>query len=126
MSLQDKARLDMQQITGNSNDFGEPITLTAPAPGNETATVNGFNTKHHMSFDVDGVQVNTKQASVAIAEQFLIDVGYPVRNGANEVDLNGHLCDVKDSTGVLKNYVIRQNFPDENLGLIVLILGDFE
>jgi len=126
MSLEDRARLDMQQITGNGNDFGEPITFTAPAPGSETATINGLNTKHHMGFNLDGEQVNTKTASVAVAEKFLTDAGYPTRDGNGEINMNGHLVDVADSTGNIKNYVINQNFPDENLGLLVFILGDYE
>jgi hypothetical protein len=36
-----------------------------------------------------------------------------------------HLVNVKDSTGNLRNYVIMENFPDETLGMITCILGDY-
>ena len=123
MNLTDQARLDLQQITGNGNDFGVDITLTAPTA--ETITVKGLNTKHHTGFALDGVRVNTKTASVAVAEAFLV-APYPVRNANGEVAMLNHKVDVKDSTGNLKNYIVRECFPDEELGLIVLILGDFE
>ena len=32
-------------------------------------------------------------------------------------------ANVADSTGVVKNYKVQQWFPDEKLGMIVLILG---
>jgi hypothetical protein len=41
------------------------------------------------------------------------------------VALQGHKVAVADSTGVVKNYVVREQYPDETIGLIVLILGTY-
>ena len=125
MNLEDRARLDMQQIVGNSNDFGVEINVVNPTDAS-TADVIGFHTKHYTGFDIDGVMVNSKTASVAIAEQQFIDAGFPIRNANGDVDLNDTLINVKDSTGIIKNYVIVRAYPDENLGLLVLILGDYK
>jgi hypothetical protein len=39
--------------------------------------------------------------------------------------MTGHVVNVKDSTGIVKNYVVLQNWPDETIGLITFILGDY-
>lgn len=124
MGLLDQARLDMQQITSNSADFGVSISFTAPT--SETATVIGFHTKHHLAYTEDGEKINHKTASIAVSETLLTDENYPTRNASDEVHFEGHLISVSDSTGSTKNYVCQQWFPDEALGLIVLILGDYD
>lgn len=124
MGLLETAKQDIQNFTSNLEGFGVEITLTAPTA--EVAIVNGLHTKHHLGYNTEGVQVNTKNAHVSISEQLLVDAGYPVRSASGEVNLTGHLVDVKDSTGLVKNYVIREWFPDETIGLIVCILGDYE
>lgn len=127
MDLTERARLDAQFITTNPNDFGIDITVTTAASINPlvTGTVRGLHTKHHMSFDTDGVMVNSKTASVAISEKALTDAGFPVRDSEQEVSMLDYLISTKDSSGILKNYIVRSSYPDENLGLIVLILGDY-
>lgn len=124
MGILDQARLDMQQITGNTSDFGVSISFTAPT--SETATVVGFHTKHHMAYTEEGERINHKTASVAVSETALTDLNYPTRNASDEVNFEGHLVSVPDSTGSVKQYVCEQYFPDEALGLIVLILGDYD
>ncbi len=126
MGLREQAKADIEQITSNADEWGIEIVLTAPDPGNETVTITGLHVKHYISIDTDGNFVNAKNAQITFSEKFLTDAAYPVRNANNEVVLKGHKADVKDSTGVLRHYVIREWFPDETIGLIRCILGDFE
>lgn len=121
MSLLDRAKADIERITGNANEWGRSMVMEAPT--GETVTVTGLTKKHHAGFDTDGARVNAKDASITISEKYLGD--YPVRNAAGEVSLTDHKVTVKDSTGIDKNYVIREWFPDETIGLIVCILGDY-
>ena len=124
MNLIDRARYDTQRITSNlNNGFG--VSMTLIAPGGATATVIGLHTKHWLSVDTEGNQVDSKNAHASFAEKFLKEVNYPLRNGQGEVDLSKHKLKVKDSTGVEWTYVIERSFPDETVGLIVCILGDF-
>ena len=125
MGLFEQSQVDMQQITENLNDFGQNATITTP-DGLTTVNIIGWHTKHHTKYDIDGVKVSSKNASLAFAEKQLIDVAYPVRNSQQDVSLLGHIITSKDSTGVEKTYIVNENFPDEYLGLIVLILGDYE
>jgi len=97
--------------------------------GDKTVNITGWAVKVSGSFDSDGNQVNTKNVHVTIDEKILMDLGYPVRSfkkKIEEVDLVGHKVSFKDSTGILKNYIVRENIPDENLGLITLWLGDYK
>lgn len=126
MSILERARRDMQRITSDkSGGFAVEITFTSP--DGSTATINGLHTKHHTAIDTEGRPVNSKNAHISFSETLLNEQGYITRppdyNG--EVNLKSHRVAVKDSTGTVKNYKIRQWFPDETLGLIVCILDDY-
>lgn len=125
MGLIETIKQDIQKITTDLSGFGIEINLTTPDDAISVDIV-GLHTKHHLGIDTEGNQVNTKNTHIAISEQVLIDLAYPVRNANQEVFLRDHKVLVKDSTGVLKSYVIREWFPDETIGLIVCILGDHQ
>lgn len=119
------ARADVKQITGDTGGAAVEVTFTAPAPGNQVMTIPAIHSKHHFSYDANGKPVNSRNAHVSFSESN-VEAGYPIRNAAGEVHLHGHRVLVKDSTGADKQYMIREWFPDETIGLIVCILGDFE
>jgi hypothetical protein len=121
MSLVQRAINDIKAITSNKSDWAVGITLVSPTA--ETITTTGLFTKHHLGVDTDGNIVNSKNTHISISEENL--AGYPVRNLKGEVALRGHLATVKDSTGTSKTYKIEQSLPDETIGLIVMILGDY-
>jgi len=124
MGLIEQATQDWQQFTSDSiNGFGVDITLKASPY--EIVTVVGLHTKHHLGIDTDGNMVNSQKASVSISEKLLADASFPVRNAAGEVAMMDVIVSVKDSTGILKNYSVMQQFPDETIGMIVLILEDY-
>ena len=124
MSLTEQSIADLSQIMGNTNDFG--VSMTVTSTNMDSIDVVGFHTKHHTGFDLDGVRVESKTASVSISEKQFIDQSFTIRNNENEVSMNGYKIDVSDSTTNVKNYIVRECYPDEKLGIIVLILGDFE
>ena len=122
-----QARKDWQRII-SSGGFEEDIIFKTPdsvVPFVEV-TVQGLATKHHLSVDSDGNAVSSKNVHITISEDSLATAGYPVRNSNKEVSLIDHKVDYTDSTGVLKNYVVLQCFPDETVGVITCILGDYE
>lgn len=104
--------------------FESDITIKTP-DSLKTITTTGLASKHHLNFDTDGTSINAKNAHICIDEDDLEVQGYPVRSN-NEVSLLHHRISVKDSTGIVKKYIIKETFPDETLGLIVCVLGDFE
>lgn len=121
MGLIDQAKADIQQITSDLNGFG--VSMTLLHPDGSTITIVGLHTKHHTSIDTDGNPINGKNAHIGFSEGLL--VGYNVRNANGEVSLKGHVVTVNDSTETPKSYVIREWFPDETIGYISCILGDY-
>lgn len=112
----------------NKGGYQVEIEMTT-ASGSQTINITGWAVKVSGSFDSDGNQVNTKNVHITIDESVLTSLGYPVRTnkkGIPEVDLIGHKVNYVDSSGFLKNYIVRENFPDENLGLINVGLGDYK
>jgi hypothetical protein len=122
MGLIDQIREDVKQIVSDANGFAVPATFVAPT--SETIDINVLFSKHHTSLDTDGRKVSSRNASLSLAESLM--VGYPVRDNTGEVNLKRHIVTVADSTGVDKTYEIINWYPDETLGLIVCILGDYE
>ena len=123
-SLLNRAKADSKKYI-MSGGFEENITLITP-DGNTVIETTGFATKHWINFSTDGLDSDTKNAHICVSESELIDKNYPVRNANGEVFLRSHRVNVVDSSGIIKNYVINQWYPNETTGLIVCILGDFE
>lgn len=123
MSLIAQAQADIKQITSNSDEFAVDIKLINTS--NENIEIQGLHTKIHLGVDTDGNMVNAKKAHISFSEDNVLALGYSIRNAKGEVDLKKWKADVKDSTGVVKNYSIQQWFPDETIGLVVCILEDY-
>lgn len=124
MGLLERAKADIERITSNLNEFARAAVFYAPT--GETASVNILHTKHHLGVDAELQKwVNTKNAHISVAEKFLTDAGYPVRNSGGDVSLLRHKVKVADSTGTEVTYMIEQWFPNETVGLITCILGTY-
>lgn len=124
MGLIEQIQQDIRQITTDIDGFGVEMRLIAP-DATEIA-LQGLFTKHHMGYDDEGKMVNTKNAHASFSEDILVDASYPYRDFSGEVHLEDHRVVVKDSTRNDKEYIIREWYPDETIGLIVCILGDYE
>ena len=122
MNLLDAIKRDIAQIQNNGNEYAVDCTFTTIT--NTTFTIKGVHTKHHLGVDTDGLPINSKTASISFSETNL-PVNISIRNNANEVRMINWRVSVKDSTGVTAQYVVREVFPDEMLGTIVCILGDY-
>lgn len=119
------ARRDAAKII-SSGGFEEDITISNLSQ-TKSLNIKGLHSKHWISFDTDGSQVNSKNAHVLIDEQILNENGYDTRNArTGNIDLKNHRISVKDSTLMVKEYIIVECYPSETFGLIVCILGDFK
>lgn len=124
MGLLDSARRLWQTKTSNPEAFG--VALSFIAPTGETASITGHHTKHHLQVDIGGLPVNGTNIHVTVSEKLLTDLNYPVRNANSEVALYRHRVSAKDSTGTIRHYVVREQYPNETVGVIVLILGEYQ
>lgn len=123
MNILERARRDVTRITSNSSN-GFAVSAVFTAPNNATATVNVIHSKHHLGIDTDGNLVNSQNAHINVSEALLVAQGYPVRS-LGQVKLNNHRVRLADSTGVVKEYKIKQWMQDETLGTILLILESY-
>lgn len=128
MDMMDIARRDARTfVTSKSGGFAVDAVLI-DANGVE-ASIQLIHTKHHLTYDEDrATMVNMKNAHICFSEADLNSIAptYQLRNADKEVFMKGHKVRVKDSTGVEFTYVMNEWYPDETLGLIVCIIGDFE
>ncbi|MGB0881420.1 MAG: hypothetical protein ACPGSO_00595 [Vicingaceae bacterium] len=125
MSLVDRAREDARQIITNGNDWGVELTLITP-DGSTSLTLNGLHTKHSIDVDSEGNIIKGRNAHVNIVESVLDENLYPYKSVDGEIILYNHRVVVSDATKDNVEYVINEFIPDEFLGVIVCILGDFE
>jgi len=124
MSALDQMKADIASISSNPLGFNEVVTFTARTE--ETATIYCIPNKIGRKLETGtGMIINTKNPSVVFSES-VMPITYPVRNDAGEVSMIGDRVTMADSTGVQKEYIVQQNIPDETVGLITLILGDYE
>lgn len=128
MGILDRARNDFKKHITSASGAGEDILIETPvgAPVNGSANVRGLAMKHHLSFNTDGQMVNSKNTHITISESDLVELNYPIRNTKSEVSLHLHKVTYTDSSGTDATYLIIQSFPDETLGVITCILGDYE
>lgn len=117
----DRARLDAVRIVTNGG-FETEITLTRNLV---SITTNGLAPSTHLTFDSDGLAVNSSKRRVCISETDLVSKGFAVRNAKNEVYLVGCLLSFTDISGISRTYVIGENWADNTLGVIVLILEKY-
>lgn len=124
--ITDLAKRDIARITSDKQGFGIDATFYPPG-GEDPVVITVIHTKHHLGVDPETrIWGNTKNAHISFSEQFAVQLGYVIRNQAREVFLQKHKVVVKDSTGEEWTYRIDQWFPDETVGLICCLLGDWE
>lgn len=115
MGLFDQIIDDLAEIT--SGDAS--IDIQALTADGITFTIPGFHAKHHLGINPDtGLPINSKKVCIAFSEK---NCTKSIRKDG-EVHLKGWRFRCKDSTGVIKLYKADQWFPDETVGLIVVIL----
>jgi hypothetical protein len=119
----DLARRDAAFII-NQGGFQSDITFVVD--GGDDVVIQGLATKHHLGYNEDGQRVSVKNAQITINESDLTDAGITTRAANGEVGLRNQVVNYADSTGTTHSYVIIDRFPNETLGHIVCILGDYE
>lgn len=125
MGLIEQATKDIQQILSNPDEFG--ISIKMAAPNGQIANIIGVHPKVHLGVSTEGNVISSKQARATFAERTVkfANSNYPLRNSDGNIDLEGHIFSMADSTGITKDYVVQTWIPDETIGIIVVMLGDY-
>ena len=108
--------------------FEETIFISTPPNAAITKSIEttGLASKHWINYDDNGAPINTKNAHICVSESDLNDKEMYVRNTNEEVQMYGYRVSVRDNSNALKEYKVIEQHPNETLGLIVLILGDYD
>ena len=125
MGMIETAQAAVKRIRTDPNGFTKSLQFTA-ADGITMATIRGMSAVIHLGVDNQGEFVNTRKAHISFSESSLSDTGFPVRDQNGTLIIKGNRVDVIDSTGEIEQYVIREIYPDEAVGLLVCMLGDFQ
>lgn len=116
-------------VDGLENPYvdGEGNMYTGTAiPEAGTITIQGIATRHRQTYDPDtGLPSIGKNNHCSFSEVTLNELGFATRNTNNEVIVKGWLVSWSDITGTHK-YKIEEPSPDETLGLIKCIIGEYE
>ena len=121
-SLFDLVKRDAKRYV-NAGGYQLDITMYTPDKS-KTIDITGWAVKHVNMFDSDGNQVISKIARITVDEDVLVAKGITVRNAKGEIALLNYKVKFVDSSGVLRGYNVREQLPDQNFGLIMLILED--
>jgi hypothetical protein len=124
MGLLEQARADARKILGDLAGWATMLTFTSPM--GEITTINGTFFKRTIPvMGGDGTPMNARHIHITFAEAEMIESYYEIRNDAGKVDLKDHLVSCADSTGVTHTYIIREWHPDETLGIVRCMVGDY-
>lgn len=115
------AARDLVKQILTSGGFETDITVTN---GTITKSIKGLAPVIHYQFDTQGQPINSKKASVTIYAQTLKDAGYPITVN-DTLSLLGHRITFIDSTGVSKTYRVKQDYFDNTLGHVTLMLENY-
>ena len=124
MGILQQARKDWNRHITSTSGAGEDITFVS-VDGTQTANVRGLAMSHHLKFDTDGSAVNSKNTHITVYEKDLVNQGYTVRDAKDVVALHKHKVSYPDSTGVIRDYLVLEYFPDETVGIITCILESY-
>jgi hypothetical protein len=121
MSVLDRARFDIKR-------FSKEISLTFfRIAGQNEKTVSGVASRHHLGIDLEtGLNINSRQVYCSISESNLNTAGYITRDANGNVNLVNTFVKWADSTGITRTYKITECFPDDTLGYLTCILGQWQ
>lgn len=121
-SIIERSRNDLQRIV--EGQFSVELTLE-PNTEADPVTIQGLATRHRQVYDPDtGLPMAGKNCHCSFSEKTLNDLGYITRNAKGDVIVKGWLVTWSDVTGE-RTYKIEFPQPDETVGLIKCLLGDY-
>ena len=120
-----KARRDAQRFT-KSGGFQTAISLHNKDNG-ERCEINGIASVIGITVDQEtGESMSGRNAHITFSEAEATEQTYQTRDADNEIKMNGHIVEFKDSTGIERKYKITDAQPDETLGLLYCELEFYE
>ena len=124
MNIKQKAIADWNRLSQSA--FGLDLIITTP-DGSQTATIQGIGTDIAYNMETDGQDASVRNVHIGFNEAVLLaaNPAYPVRNADGLVDMHHHRVSFEDAQGIVRNYSIKQIYPDNTVGMIMCDCSDF-
>lgn len=126
MNILTQAKADWERFSQSAFEL-DCIFKVDDTPGAETATIQVLKTDISVDIESDGQDLIGSKVRLTFSENLLktTNPAYPIRNSDNLVAIKGQRISVVDSTGTLKEYVIKNVYPDSTVGMIVCDLAEY-
>jgi hypothetical protein len=73
-----------------------------------------------------GQRVNTQTINLCVGIKQFDDALFNYRNSSNEINMLNYTVEFLNAFGTVdQKYIVREQLPDHDLGIIVLILGNY-
>jgi len=125
MSLREQAAADVATILEDVDDFGWPVTVTAPG-GSPTVLV-GFTNDVAAVIDPDtGIEVTGRKASVVLRIASLTSAGLGLPKGIQDATSAPWLVSWTDVDGTVWTFKVTDAHPDLTVGIVVCHLEGYQ
>ena len=125
MALRDIANADLREIVNDDDTGGVDCVITDP--NGATASFKVFYNDIHQSIDPGtGDIVTGRQSTIAVLINELIDEGFDGIEGVVDSDSKPWLVTISDANGVSYTHKVAESYPDNSIGIMVLMLEIWE
>ena len=126
MNLKDAARKLIRFATTAPSGFSETVTLIANDDVRTELQVQCVTTNHNLNLTTDqygnNVGTNAETSRIMLETVQLTEAEYPWMNANKHAAMIGHIVKAKDATGEEFTFMVKEQWPNADLGLITLML----
>lgn len=123
MGIKNLAKKDFRTHITSTSGVGSDIVFKQPESDGLEVTIRGIAMNHNFKFDEAGQPISSEFSWVTIAEQDLVDAGYPTRNADGKVSLSRHKVTFQFANGTSITQIVSTVDPDNVMGLIRMELA---
>ena len=130
MGLTEQARDLVRFILTAPSGFSVEVTLTNPNFPDAPATIRAVCLKHNLSVSTDQYgnnnASNAETSQIKVDTKMLTEIGYTWMNLNDHAAMLGHFVSFADATGESFDFIVKEQWPNANLGLITLMLQAYK
>ena len=130
MGLTEQARSLVRFALTAPTGFAVNITLTNPNFPLDPVTIPAVCTKHNLNVSTDqygnNVSANTETSRVIVDTKMLTEIEYTWMNANNHAAMLGNFVEWTDASGNTFKFIVAEQWPNANLGLITLMLQAYK
>ena len=125
MGLMQQIKVDVERITGATNEFAQPVSIKSPS--GEIADTTGLYADISIMLDSNGNPYTTRDVNASISEGNILaaNPNYPTRNSRGTLDFKGHLVTLTYADTSTIQMKVKDFFPDATINLVNLILENY-